>query len=251
MRRKIIAGNWKMNLNGRSATELIQGIAGGISRLKPELEALVFPSFVHLKEAMDAFRNTGVKVGAQNIYPSAPAAFTGEISCEQLKDMQVHYVLVGHSERRQFLKENDDFLNEKAKYILSQGMTPVFCIGETLDEREAGKTFTVVETQIKEGLKGISVGDAKKIILAYEPVWAIGTGKVATPEQAEEVHEFIRKQLTSQFSSDVSNTVPILYGGSVKPDNIKSLMEKPNIDGGLVGGASQKAESYLALFQNT
>jgi triosephosphate isomerase len=251
MRRKIIAGNWKMNLNGKAATDLIQGIAKGAGSVNQELEILVFPSFVHLKEASDAFRGTNVKVGAQNIYPSAPAAFTGEISCEQLKDLNIQYVLVGHSERRQFLKETDSFLNEKVKFILSQGMIPVLCIGETLEERESNKTFSVVETQLKEGLKGITDRDVKSLILAYEPVWAIGTGKVATPEQAEEVHAFIRKQLIGMFSAEISQSIPVLYGGSVKPDNIKSLMEKPNIDGGLVGGASQKADSYLALFQNT
>ena len=241
MRKKIMSGNWKMNLNLAQATELAEGIKKGLDSKKTSLELLVFPSALHLQ------KGTSVLVGAQNIYPSGLAAYTGETSTDQLKDLGISHALVGHSERRQFLGETDAFLNQKIHFLLKASFVPVFCIGETLQEREANKTFEVVKRQVTEGFKGVSADDAKKIIIAYEPVWAIGTGKVATPEQAEEVHAYIRKELVSLYNSDISESISILYGGSVKPDNVKSLMEKPNIDGGLVGGASQKWDSYLAL----
>lgn len=247
MRKTIIAGNWKMNLNTKGVHDLILGIQNGLGNLHTSSEILVFPSTIHLSEVAKAFENSKVKVGCQNIYPSKLAAFTGETACEQLKDMGIHYVLIGHSERRQFLGETDEFLNKKVLFALQEGMIPMLCIGETLEERESGKTFSVVKHQLTEGLKSVSKEDVTKIVIAYEPVWAIGTGKVATPDQAEEVHAFIRKELTALFSSEQAEFISILYGGSVKPDNIKSLLEKPNIDGGLVGGASQKADSYLAL----
>ncbi|HNC01183.1 MAG TPA: triose-phosphate isomerase, partial [Leptospiraceae bacterium] len=214
---------------------------------KTSLDLLVFPSSIHLEKVSEILKGTSVKVGAQNIYPSGLAAFTGEISTDQLKDLGISHALVGHSERRQFLGETDSFLNQKILFLLKAGFTPVFCIGETLQEREANKTFDVVKRQVVEGLKSVSASDMKNIIIAYEPVWAIGTGKVATPEQAEEVHAFIRKELAALYDTTVSDSVSILYGGSVKPDNVKALLEKPNIDGGLVGGASQKWDSYLAL----
>jgi triosephosphate isomerase len=248
MRRTIIAGNWKMNLNSKNTNELISGILGGLDSLKSQAEMMVFPSSIHLSEVSKAFQSTKIHVGAQNIYPSGLAAFTGELSCEQVIDFGVQNILVGHSERRQFLKESNAFLNQKVLHILEKGLTPMLCIGETLSERESNQTFSVVKTQLLEGLHSLKKEDAKKVILAYEPVWAIGTGKVATPEQAEEVHAFIRTTLSEEFGSETAEIIPILYGGSVKPDNIKSLLDKPNIDGGLVGGASQKSESFLGLF---
>ncbi|HMV43846.1 MAG TPA: triose-phosphate isomerase [Leptospiraceae bacterium] len=247
MRKKIMSGNWKMNLNLAQATELATGIKKGLESKKTSLDLLVFPSSIHLEKVSEILKGTSVKVGAQNIYPSGLAAFTGEISTDQLKDLGISHALVGHSERRQFLGETDSFLNQKILFLLKAGFTPVFCIGETLQEREANKTFDVVKRQVVEGLKSVSASDMKNIIIAYEPVWAIGTGKVATPEQAEEVHAFIRKELAALYDTTVSDSVSILYGGSVKPDNVKALLEKPNIDGGLVGGASQKWDSYLAL----
>jgi triosephosphate isomerase (TIM) len=247
MRKKIMSGNWKMNLSLSQATELAEGIKKGISSKQTNLELIVFPSSLHLQKVTEILKGTSVFVGAQNIYPSGLAAYTGETSTDQLKDLGISHALVGHSERRQFLSETDVFLNQKIHFLLKANFIPVFCIGETLQEREANKTFDVVKRQVVEGLQGVSALDAKKVIIAYEPVWAIGTGKVATPEQAEEVHAFIRKELASLFDADTSESISILYGGSVKPDNVKSLMEKPNIDGGLVGGASQKWDSYLAL----
>jgi len=241
----IIAGNWKMNLNLESAKELAAGIKNGLKSTVHEI--LVFPSDLHVPAVADILKDTGVKIGVQNFYPSAPAAFTGETSVEQARDFGVTHLLIGHSERRQFLGEDNKFCNEKIIFAIAEKMTPVYCIGETLEEREAGKTMDVVKKQITEGLAGISAEDASKIVLAYEPVWAIGTGKVATPEQAEEVHEFIREHLTSMYNESVSGKIPVLYGGSVKPDNIQSLMAKENINGGLVGGASLVADSFLAL----
>jgi triosephosphate isomerase len=248
MRKKIIAGNWKMNLNAVQVAGLAEGILKGLPNVKSTHTMLVFPSALHLHMIIEMFRGTGIKVGAQNIYPSKLAAFTGEICTDQLKDFGINYALLGHSERRQFLGETDEFLNKKVLHVIEEGLIPVFCIGETLEERESGKTFEVIKRQVVKGLAGISKEKAEILILAYEPVWAIGTGKVATPEQAEEVHAFIRKELESIFGKQASDIIPILYGGSVKPDNIKSLLDKPNIDGGLVGGASQKPDLYLGLF---
>lgn len=242
-----MSGNWKMNLNLDGATKLAEGIKSNLSSKSHNYELLVFPSSLHLPKVTEILSGTGVNVGAQNIYPSNLAAFTGEISTDQLKDYGIQYVLIGHSERRQFLGETDAFLNQKVHFALKNGFIPVLCIGETLAEREAGNTFNVVKRHVQEGLKDVSGEDLKKIILAYEPVWAIGTGKVATPEQAQEVHAYVRSELKALYNAELSESVRILYGGSVKPDNVKSLMEKPDIDGGLVGGASQKWDSYLAL----
>jgi triosephosphate isomerase (TIM) len=247
MRRKIIAGNWKMNLNAKNVQDLVSGILKGLP-VNSQAEMMIFPSTIHLSEVVKSFQNTKIQVGAQNIYPSGLAAFTGELSCDQLTEYGIKTVLIGHSERRQFLKESNEFLNQKVLFALQKGFTPMLCIGETLSERESNQTFSVVKTQLLEGLKSLKKEEVSKVLLAYEPVWAIGTGKVATPEQAEEVHAFIRNTLSEIYDSQTSESISILYGGSVKQDNIKSLMEKSNIDGGLVGGASQKSESYLGLF---
>ena len=235
----IIAGNWKMNLNLAEAKELASAIRNG---LKPTShEVIVFPSDLHIPAVSEILEGSSVKLGIQNIYPAARAAFTGESCLEQSADFGVSHALIGHSERRQFLGETNQFCNEKILFSQKSGITAVYCVGETLDEREKNQTMDVVKKQLSEGLKGTS---AKNLVIAYEPVWAIGTGKVATPEQAEEVHAFIRKELKSIFGE---NNIEILYGGSVKPDNIVSLMKMPNIEGGLVGGASLKADSFLAL----
>ncbi|MCC6275706.1 MAG: triose-phosphate isomerase [Leptospiraceae bacterium] len=247
MREKIIAGNWKMNLNLKDAQVLSKGIKDGLAGKKRNETVIVFPSSIHIPVVSEILSGSGVEVGTQNIYPSKLAAFTGEITTDQTKDFGLKYSLVGHSERRQFLKESNEFLNTKVVFCLKEGIIPVYCIGETLQEREAGKTFEILKTQLQEGLKNISSTDSLKLVVAYEPVWAIGTGKVATPEQAEEAHLYVRNELAKIFDQNAANTIPILYGGSVKPDNVKSLLEKPNIDGGLVGGASQKTESFLAL----
>ncbi|TGN10000.1 triose-phosphate isomerase [Leptospira ilyithenensis] len=247
MRRKIIAGNWKMNLTLAEAKSIATGLAGKLGQTRPEV--MVFPSSIHLPSVSEILQNTNVVVGSQNAYQSGLTAMTGEISPVQLKELGINTSLVGHSERRQFLGETNEILNEKVKFLLGQGFRVIYCIGETLAERETGNTFNVLNTQIKQGLKGIESSLFERLIIAYEPVWAIGTGKVATPEQAEEAHSFIRKEIAGLFvgASTLAEAIQILYGGSVKADNIASLLTKPNIDGGLVGGASQKLDSFLSL----
>lgn len=236
-----------MNLTLSEAKTIASGLAGKLGQTGPEV--MVFPSSIHLPSVSEILQNTNVIVGSQNAYQSGLTAMTGEISPVQLKELGISTSLVGHSERRQFLGETNAILNEKVKFLLSQGFRVIYCIGETLSEREAGNTFNVLSTQIKQGLNGIESSLFERLIIAYEPVWAIGTGKVATPEQAEEAHSFIRKEVAGLFvgAASIAEAIQILYGGSVKSDNIASLLAKPNIDGGLVGGASQKLDSFLSL----
>ncbi|PJZ70208.1 triose-phosphate isomerase [Leptospira perolatii] len=250
MRPKIIAGNWKMNLSEKEAIELAKGIRDQIPGIAKGKQAVIFPSSIHLAAVSRILEGSGVQVGAQNIYPSGLTAMTGETSPDQLSELGISHALVGHSERRQFLAESSDFCNRKISFLVQNGFTAVYCVGETLSEREAGKTFEILGSQIKEGLKSIHSHHFSRIWVAYEPVWAIGTGKVATPKQAQEAHAFIRKEIAGLFQNgiEIANSTPILYGGSVKPDNIKELLSEPDIDGGLVGGASQKIGSYAGLF---
>ncbi|TGK17317.1 triose-phosphate isomerase [Leptospira fluminis] len=250
MRPKIIAGNWKMNLSEKEALALANGLREKLPAILKDKRALVFPSTVHLASVAKVLEGSGIDVGAQNIYPASLTAMTGETSPDHLKEFGIKFALVGHSERRQFLGETNSFCNQKVRYLAENDFTVIYCVGETLSEREAGRTFEVLGAQIREGLGNISSGLFSKIWVAYEPVWAIGTGKVATPAQAQEAHSFLRKEIAALFQSgaDVAASLPILYGGSVKPDNVKELLSQPDIDGGLVGGASQKLESYLGLF---
>lgn len=250
MRRKIIAGNWKMNLTLAEAKAIATGLKEKVSS-QTAVEVMVFPSSLHLPAVSEILTGSAVITGAQNAYPASLTAMTGEICPTQLVEFNIKTVLVGHSERRQFLGETSDTCNEKIKFFLNTGVRVVYCIGETLAEREAQNTFKVLSEQIKKGLSGIESAKFKDLIIAYEPVWAIGTGKVATPEQAEEAHAFIRKEIASLFvgAGQIADSIQILYGGSVKPDNIASLLAKPNIDGGLVGGASQKLDSFLGLIK--
>ncbi|GBF48751.1 triosephosphate isomerase [Leptospira ryugenii] len=249
MRRKIIAGNWKMNLKLSEAKQ----IALGLRNLSTpnHIDVMVFPSASHLLSVSEILEGSKVKVGAQNAYPSSLTAMTGEISPDQLEEIGIQLILVGHSERRQFLGESNEICNQKIKYFLSRGIQVVYCVGETLAERESNQTFSVLSEQIKKGLFGVPSDQFKHLVIAYEPVWAIGTGKVASPEQAEEAHAYIRKEISSLFvgAQTIAESIQILYGGSVKPDNIASLLSKPNIDGGLVGGASQKLDSFLGLIK--
>ncbi|MEM7181388.1 MAG: triose-phosphate isomerase [Spirochaetota bacterium] len=249
MRETIIAGNWKMNLGLTQAKELAEGLRDGIAKVLPEnTKAIVFPSDLHIPAVTQILKDAPVSVGIQNIYPSDLAAFTGESCIAQIQDFALQYVLIGHSERRQFLGEDNTFLNKKLHFCLEKGCIPVFCVGETLEEREAGNTDSVIQKQITEGLQGLDANKLTTTILAYEPVWAIGTGKVATPEQAQEVHKTARNLLEETYGQSLAEKMPILYGGSVKPGNVKALLGQADIDGALVGGASQKSESFLALF---
>ena len=245
MRRYLIAGNWKMNLTRSEAVELAKGVAAVDAGANADV--LVCPSNVYLDAVSGSVSGSKVAVGGQDVYFETSGAFTGETSTSMLKDVGCSHVILGHSERRNVIGEDDDLINKKVHAALSTGLTPVLCVGELLEERETGKTAEVVEGQMNGSLKDVSADQMKKIVVAYEPVWAIGTGKTATPEQAQEVHADLRKMLADRYNQDVADGVQILYGGSVKPDNAKELLGQADIDGALVGGASMKADSFAAI----
>lgn len=245
MRNKIIAGNWKMNKNISETAELVSGIKNG--KIPANVEVIICPPFTSLETASALLKGSAVKLGAQNMYFEENGAFTGEISADMLKSAGCEYVILGHSERRVIFKESDEVINKKIKKALSSGLKPIFCVGELLEEREKDITKSVIETQVKGGLAGVSEADLEKIIIAYEPVWAIGTGKTATPAQAEEVHAFIRELVEKLYSKAAAEKIIIQYGGSVKPDNAKELLGQADIDGALVGGACLKADSFLGI----
>jgi triosephosphate isomerase len=241
-----IAGNWKMNKTVGEALDLVRELKKAISGVK-EVEVAVAPPFTALYAVRRELEGTPIRLAAQNLYWEEKGAFTGEVSPLMVKEVGCHYVIIGHSERRQFFGETDETVNRRIKAALAQGLKVIFCMGETLKEREEGKTFPVIERQMSGGLKGLGDKDLRNIVTAYEPVWAIGTGKTATPEQAEEVHRFIREKVEKLYSRKVSEEIRIQYGGSVTPENIKGLMGQPDIDGALVGGASLKAESFSKI----
>ena len=238
----IIAGNWKMNKTVGEAVSLVKELRGLVSDVK-DREIIVCPTFTALSSVKAELATSNVKVGAQNMYYEEKGAFTGEISPEMLKELCSH-VIIGHSERRAYFNETNGTVNKKIKIALKNDLIPIVCVGEKLEERESGKMKDVVKDHITNGLAGLHKQEMAKVIIAYEPVWAIGTGKTATPEQAEEVHAFIRDLLKEIFDPGVAKVTRILYGGSVKPKNIKELMAKENIDGGLIGGASLDAKSF-------
>jgi len=246
LRKKLIAGNWKMNKTPTDGVSLVKEIAQGIGR-QTEVDVLVCPPFTALESVGRALEETNVKLGAQNMHFESSGAFTGEVSAPMLRDLFVTHVILGHSERRALFGEDDQLINQKVLAALNTELRPVFCVGETLEEREAGDTLKVVQTQLEAGLKGVSNEQAASVILAYEPVWAIGTGKVATSDQAQEVHAFIRGLLKKLFGDTVSQKVRILYGGSMKPANAPELLAQKDIDGGLIGGASLEARSFVDL----
>jgi triosephosphate isomerase len=241
-----IAGNWKMNKTVGEALDLVKELKTAISGVK-EVEVAVAPPFTALDAVRKELEGSSIRLAAQNLFWEEKGAFTGEISPHMLREVGCHYVIIGHSERRQSFGESDETVNRRINAALAQGLKVIFCIGETLKEREEGKTFPLIERQMEGGLKGLSGKKMRNMVMAYEPVWAIGTGKTATPEQAEEVHRFIRGKLERLYSREVSEEIRIQYGGSVTPENIKGLMSQPNIDGALVGGASLKAESFLEI----
>ncbi len=241
-----IAGNWKMNKTVGEAVDLVRELKTALAGVKG-VEVAVAPPFTALFAVRKEIEGSPIRLAAQNLYWEEKGAFTGEISPVMLKEVGCHYVIVGHSERRQFFGETDETVNRRIKTALGHGLKVIFCIGETLQEREGGKTFSVIERQIGGGLKGLGEPEMKNVVIAYEPVWAIGTGKTATPEQAEEVHGFIRSKLEKLYSREVSEETRIQYGGSVTPENVRGLMDKPNIDGALVGGASLKTDSFSKI----
>ncbi len=250
MRKKVIAGNWKMNKNLGESLSLIKEIKLAMLNISGKVDVIVCPPFTSLETGANLLKESPVKLGAQNMHFEDSGAFTGEISASMLKSVGCEYVILGHSERRTIFNENDEMINKKLKKALSSALKPIFCVGETLEEREANRTEKVIEKQIIEGLAGIPESEMKNIIIAYEPVWAIGTGKTATPAQAEEVHVFIRNLVKRLYSPSVSDSIIIQYGGSVKPDNSKELLNMPNIDGALVGGACLKADSFVEIIKS-
>ena len=246
MRPKFVAGNWKMYTSASSAKGLAATVAMSLGEDKRVMVA-VCPPFPWLAAVADALKGTSVLLGGQNCHHEKEGAFTGEVSPAMLREVGCQYVIIGHSERRHGLGETDDFLNKKAKAALAAGLKVIFCVGELLAEREANRTESVLDTQLTNGLAGLTTAQMESVVLAYEPVWAIGTGKVATPEQAQAAHAFIRGKLATQFDATTAAHVQIQYGGSVKPDNAAGLMSLPDVDGALVGGASLKADQFLEI----
>lgn len=246
MRRSFIAGNWKMHLDRAGAVALATRVAKRASEFAG-LDIAVCPPFVYLEAVAAAVAGSSVALGAQNMFHQGQGAFTGEVSPAMLVDVGCKYVILGHSERRAIFRESNDDVNKKVHAALAARITPILCVGEQLSEREAGRTLEVVREQFDGSLAGVVAEQMATIVIAYEPVWAIGTGKVATPEQAEQVHADLRKLIESRYNAQVAAQVRIQYGGSVKPDNAKALLSQPNIDGALVGGASLKAEDFLGI----
>jgi triosephosphate isomerase len=245
MRRKLIAGNWKMYKTAAEAVALVEEIGKGVAGAPGDV--LVAPPYTDLAAVVAAAKGSAIAVAAQNMHFEKEGAFTGEVSAAMLKDVGVTHVILGHSERRQYFAETDEGVARKTKVALDNGLSPISCVGETLAEREAGRTMEVVGRQVDAILNAVTADEARKVVIAYEPVWAIGTGKVATPEQAQEVHAFIRQRIAAKHGAPVAEALRVLYGGSVKPDNVKGLMALPDVDGALVGGASLKADSFLKL----
>ena len=242
-RRPLIAGNWKMHLSLGEAVALARALASSCGHCT-DREVMIAPAFTALAAVAEAVRGSAIRVGAQNVAWEREGAFTGEVSPPMLTGIGVETAIVGHSERRQIFREDDTMINRRLLAALADGLVPVLCIGETLEEREAERTFAVLEGQLRSGLQGVTTAEASRVVLAYEPVWAIGTGKTASKEQAQEVHGFLRGLLGQLFEKNIAESIRILYGGSVKPDNIDALMAQPDIDGALVGGAALTAESF-------
>lgn len=249
MRRFLIAGNWKMNTTRQSGISLAAELAAVVPQEEAGVEVLVCPPFPYLLSVGEKLASSAVRLGAQDVYFEAPGAFTGEVAVEMLQDCGCRYVILGHSERRHVLGETDAVINRKVRTANSGGLTVILCVGELLSERQSGQTEEVLDRQMTGGLSGVSEAEATGVVIAYEPVWAIGTGVTATPEQAESAHEHLRKWLASRYTPAFSEKVRILYGGSVKADNAELLLGQPNVDGALVGGASLKASSFVPIIE--
>ena len=241
-----IAGNWKMNKTAGEAIDLVRQLKISISGVD-DIEVAVAPPFTALYAVHKELEGSSIRLAAQNLFYEEKGAFTGEVSPLMLKEVGCQYVIIGHSERRQFFGETEETVNRRIKAAFGQSLKPIFCVGETLKEREEGKTFSVIERQVEGGLRELGEKEFKNIVIAYEPVWAIGTGKTATPQQAEAIHRFIREAVEKLYSRETAEGIRIQYGGSVTPENIKGLMNQENIDGALVGGASLKAETFLKI----
>ncbi len=249
-RKLIIAGNWKMNKTVGEATELVEALERDLGT-QTEVDIIVCPPFTALSAVSLALKDSRIQLGAQNMSEHGYGAFTGEITAGMLRDLLVHYVILGHSERREYHKEFDVLVNAKIKAALAAGLKPIVCVGETLAQREAGQTDTVVDEQIAGSLADLDDNQLKDMVIAYEPVWAIGTGKTASTEQAQEVHAFIRGEVAKSHGEDIAKVVRIQYGGSVKPVNARELLSQPDVDGALVGGASLEGRSFTEIITNT
>ncbi len=247
MRRAYIAGNWKMNLTPSEGAAYARSLAEAVEKEKPECKVMIAPSFVSIPAVLEAVKGSSVIVAAQNMANHLSGAYTGEVSPEMLLDLGVNTVILGHSERRQYYGETDQIINSKVLLAISMQMDVVLCVGETLEERKGGKLQDVLKRQIEVGLKDVSAEDMKRITIAYEPVWAIGTGETATPEDADEAHAFIRSVVAALYSASIAENLVIQYGGSVKASNVKALMAKENVDGALVGGASLSLKDFLPI----
>jgi triosephosphate isomerase len=250
MRKKVIAGNWKMNKNLGESISLLKEIKLAVLNYAGKVDVILCPPFTSLETGANLLKESSVKLGAQNMHFEESGAFTGEISASMLKSVGCEFIILGHSERRTIFNESNEIINKKMKKAFSSGLKPIFCVGETLEERETNLTEKVIQIQITEGLKDIPECDIKHTIIAYEPVWAIGTGRNATSQQAEDVHIFIRNLIKNLYSSSISENIIIQYGGSVKGDNSKELLSMPNIDGALVGGACLKADSFVEIIKS-
>jgi triosephosphate isomerase len=248
MRKTIIAGNWKMYNTVPEAIELANGLKRELFKLESQaIDIVLCPPFTALSEVSEVIADSNIQLGAQDVYWKDEGAFTGEISCRMLKDAGCQFVIIGHSERRQYFGETNESVNKKIKAAVASDLTPIFCVGETLDEREKDLTFHVLDDHINNGLKDIGIEDVQKLVIAYEPVWAIGTGKTATPVQAQEAQKYIRALLKKLYNKEVADNIRVQYGGSVKPENITELMRQPDIDGALVGGASLSVDSFSEI----
>ncbi|HER08592.1 MAG TPA: triose-phosphate isomerase [Bacteroides sp.] len=245
MRKQIVAGNWKMNTLLKDGMELAKAVEKMEKDKHSEAIVIIAPPFTHLSKIKELIES--VKLGAQNCSSEPSGAFTGEVSPGMLRSAGVEYVIIGHSERRSYFSEGNEVLNKKVKLALSTGLKPIYCCGEVLGERESGQLYDVVRSQLEIGLKDLTLSDMADVVIAYEPVWAIGTGKVATPDQAQEMHSFIRGLLGGMFNAEVARNTSILYGGSCKPSNAAELFAGKDVDGGLIGGASLKADDFIAI----
>ncbi len=244
--RKIVAGNWKMNTLPKEGVALATSVVNTTKDIANDVELIIAPPFTHLSEVVAAVKGSGVEVAAQNCSDKVSGAYTGEVSAAMLSDMGVKYVIIGHSERREYYGEGNALLTAKMERVFESGLVPIYCVGERLSEREEGREFEIVRSQLEEALFGFGDREIASLVIAYEPVWAIGTGLTASAEQAEEMHRYIREVMCEKFG-ELANGMPILYGGSCKPDNAKELFANENVNGGLIGGASLKSDDFIAI----
>lgn len=247
MRRFLIAGNWKMNCGPYDAAELLEGLKANKSEVSDQVDVLVCPPFVSIGMAVKYLYDTDIQVGGQNLHFEENGAYTGEISGSMLAESGCNYVIIGHSERRQYFGETDESVNKRVHKALEHKLAPIVCVGESLDQRKAGEHFDLVKKQVEAALDAVSDNDVLDVVIAYEPIWAIGTGETASPEQAQEMHQHIRKVLAELYEEDAAERINILYGGSMKPANAQELLSQPDVDGGLIGGASLDADSFSEI----